>query len=99
MKKVTQDYRTSVSLTLKVWGWAEELMADGGYNNFSAFLAELIREARRHKAGGADLNSTHDPAALIAAGKRHFVAAGKQLGAEIVQDQPASKPKGGRPPG
>lgn len=39
--------KRSISLSPQVNQWAEEMAAAKGYqNNFSAFLADLIREAR-----------------------------------------------------
>lgn len=36
--------RITISLSQKVYGWAEELCAVKGYDNFSAYIAELIRK-------------------------------------------------------
>ncbi|MEW6304852.1 MAG: hypothetical protein AB1705_15360 [Verrucomicrobiota bacterium] len=40
--------RTSISLTPLVAKWAEELMKEKGYENFSAYMAELIRKDKEH---------------------------------------------------
>ena len=39
-----EDVRTTVSLHPTVNQWAEELMDARGYNNFSAMIADLIRQ-------------------------------------------------------
>ena len=42
--KSRDDYRTTVSLAKVVWKWAEKLMKAKGFNdNFSAYVADLIR--------------------------------------------------------
>lgn len=41
-----EDVRTTVSLHPTVNQWAQELMDARGYNNFSAMIADLIRQER-----------------------------------------------------
>ena len=62
MKK-RSDIRTTVSLTDTVWQFAEECMKADGYNNFSAFVAELIRERQRRTSDGAlrEVPATYKP--------------------------------------
>lgn len=55
--------RVSISLSQKVFQWAEELKAAKGYDNFSAYIAELIR---RDKERDEKKQSTP----ISAAGKR-----------------------------
>ncbi len=45
MKKPT--VKTSISVSDQVDGFAKELMGKWGYDNFSAFVAELIRREKQ----------------------------------------------------
>ncbi len=45
MKK--QTVKTSISISEQVDGFAQELMKKWGYDNFSAFVAELIRREKQ----------------------------------------------------
>lgn len=38
--------RTTISLTPLVWEWARAAMSKKGYNNFTAYVADLIRRDR-----------------------------------------------------
>ncbi len=46
MSDPRKDVRTTISLTKVIWDWAEEIMDERGYNNFSSYVADLVR---RHK--------------------------------------------------
>ena len=58
-KPQSNNVRTSVSLHKKVGQWADEMMEARGFDNFSAYVADLIR---RDKEGEAAKSST-DPRA------------------------------------
>lgn len=62
--KARKDKRTTVSLAQVVWDWAEDLMEAKGYNdNFSAYVAELIRrdkEREDEKKAAAPVPAEHD---------------------------------------
>lgn len=40
------DKRVTISMSAVVWQFAEEIMQSRGYNNFSALVADLIRQHR-----------------------------------------------------
>jgi len=49
--KQRDDKRTTVSLAKVVWGMAEEMMAAKGFNdNFSAYVADLVRRDQERQA-------------------------------------------------
>lgn len=53
MKKkrpISEIQNTSLSLHSTVYAMALKIMADEGYNNFSAFIADLIRRRREELA-------------------------------------------------
>ena len=59
--------RTTISLTDVVAGWADEQMQGEGYENFSAYVAELIRrdyksakKAKFRDIGGSDEKKSDD---------------------------------------
>jgi len=61
--------RTTISFSDVVNGWALELMAEDGYNdNFSAFLAALVREEKKRRSGGSggmqDIQNSAVPSAI-----------------------------------
>lgn len=63
--------RTTVSFSDVVNDWALELMRQDGYNdNFSAFLAALVREEKRRRDAGAvalnDMPCSDNPPAVAA---------------------------------
>ncbi len=50
MKKKRPDKRTTVSLDKLVWKWANQMMRAKGYNeNFSAYVADLIRRDKEKR--------------------------------------------------
>ncbi len=59
------DIRTTVSLHPIINKWAEELMAERGYNNFSAMVADLIRQERdrQQREAAQDALSLNDKTA------------------------------------
>lgn len=60
MKKPT--VKTSISISEQVDGFAQELMRKWGYDNFSAFVAELIRrEKQRDEERDRNLRSNTYP--------------------------------------
>ena len=75
-----EDKRTTVSLAQVVWQMAEEMMAKKGFNdNFSAYVADLIRRDREREEekslrstdpGGADLSLREQSAPVSLVQKR-----------------------------
>ena len=54
-----EDVRTTVSLHPTVNQMAEELMESRGYNNFSALVADLIRQERDRVTKDRSPSQTH----------------------------------------
>lgn len=54
-----EDVRTTVSLHPALNQMAEELMESRGYNNFSALVADLIRQERDRVTRQASPEKTH----------------------------------------
>jgi hypothetical protein len=68
-----KDVRATISLQPVVMQWAEEAMALGGHNNFSAFVADLIRRHREKSLVPAP--PAADPAKVQAAAKEFLARA------------------------
>ena|SRR5208337_1658062 len=67
-KRNRSDKRTTVSLARMVWDMAEEQMQAKGFNdNFSAYVADLIR---RDKERSEEKQATLKPGGLPASGSR-----------------------------
>ena len=49
-RKPSKTVRVTISFPEKVDQWAEELMAEKGYDNFSAYIADLIRRDREQRS-------------------------------------------------
>ena len=61
---ISNVVKRSVSFSPTVNAWAEEMVQSRGQeNNFSAFLADLVREAREREAGEESANSSASQAA------------------------------------
>jgi hypothetical protein len=66
--KTRGDKRTTVSLAGVVWKWAEEMMVAKGFNdNFSAYVADLIRRDKERVEGKPGSNADPHPPRIVAA--------------------------------
>ena len=60
--KTRRDKRTTISLAQVIWEMAEKRMEAGGFNNnFSAYVADLIRRDRDSGAPAANPDYPYPP--------------------------------------